>query len=199
MAENISGTREIGSIIEELLEALKKYSKVRHVQYSMTRWRDFGYPLREIKGASQYFSRAFLKGVPVEQADAALLKEGFERLGYAVTKGCHGRCKNLVEELNDAFKKKGIVPVSNIEVFLDMMTFDPHPPYNADRCDGNTILDPDYHFEILLFDDEEKLKIFSAEAKRLIKNGKILSLGDIYKMARYKARVRNISKRMIDL
>ena len=120
MAENI---RSIEEILCELFKgrdaALEKYSRVRHTQYEMSLWRDYGLPLYDVdKSAKAYFSKSFLGGAKISETDGATIKKAFEKLNHAVNDGCHGRCLRLVEELNQALTALGLRTVDP-EPFLD--------------------------------------------------------------------------------
>ena len=185
MAENF---RSIKDILEELLVALEKYSKVRHTKYKVNcLWRSYGYSLNKIRGAAFYFSKTFLDGVRLSEASEDQIEHGIQKIGYAV-KSCHGRCIRLTKELNEAFRARNIPQVSKIERFLDLMTFD---YYLVDGCDGSS------QPELMIFEDEKNLKYFSNEARRLLRKNKILSLADIYRMSRYRIKIDEIESKAV--
>ena len=174
MAEKI---RSIEEILCELFKgrdaALEKYSKVRHVQYEMLLWRNFGLPLYDVdKSAKAYFSKSFLGGVKIDEADGASIKKAFEKLNHAVNNGCHGRCLRLVEELNQALSELGLKTVDP-EPFLDWLTYWYEPRRGSD---GELIEEKPYGFPILDFSDEQNRKELWAELSLMLKCGRISSM-----------------------
>ncbi|MBR3236531.1 hypothetical protein IKF92_02550 [Candidatus Saccharibacteria bacterium] len=187
MAEDI---RSIKEIFEELLEALENYSKVRHTKDSVNLlWRSYGYSLREIRGAALYFSKTFLDGVRLSEASDDQVRVGVQKIGYAVN-SCHNRCIRLVQELNKAFETRKIAQITDIERFLDLMTFE---YYFAGCCDGN------HQPEQRIFVDQKNLKYFSREARKLLKNNKVLSAIDIYRILRFQIRMDEIEKKAVNI
>ena len=174
MAEEL---RSIEEILNELFKgrdaALEKYSRVRHTQYEMLLWRDYGLPLYDVdKSAKAYFSKKFLSGVKIDKADGASIQKAFERLNHAVKDGCHGRCLRLVEELNQALAELGLKTVDP-EPFLDWLTYD----YVAKRgTDGELVEDKPYGFPILVFSDGQNRKELWAELSLMLKSGRISSM-----------------------
>ena len=174
MAEKI---RSIEEILCELFKgrdaALEKYSRVRHTQYEMLLWRDYGLPLYEVdKKAKAHFSKSFLGGIDIDEVDGMALRKGFEKLNHAVKDGCHGRCLRLVEELNVALIELGLRAVDP-EPFLDWLTY----WYEARRgADGELIEEKPYGFPILDFSDEQNRKELWAELSLMLKSGRISSM-----------------------
>ena len=195
MAEDIKSTR-INEILTELFKgkdaALEKYAKVRHVQYEMQLWRNYGLPLDQVdRSAKMYFAKRFLKDGKIFTASEKEIKDAFERLNHAVKDGCHGRCVRLIEELNEEFIKLGLEPVHKIDGFLDWLTF----WYNTleDYATGGSVKEPEFSFEIRHFYDRENRKEFWAETKELLKEGKIMRL---YRIAQIVLIKRKFSRTM---
>ncbi|MBR3179982.1 hypothetical protein IKF57_00410 [Candidatus Saccharibacteria bacterium] len=183
-----SEERRIDKILCELFQgrdaAIEKYARVRHTQWEMNLWYKYGLPLKEVDGvAKNYFGKRFLNGVGINSATKEELAEAFERLAHAVKDGCHGRCFNLVVELNAALGKLGIDMISNPEQFLDWLTFD----YETKPDDwGNPAVEKPYGFEIRIFHDAENRKDFWNELLPLLKVGKVLSMTDTFRFVREK-------------
>ncbi len=180
--------RHVKEVLEELFKgrdaALEKYAKVRMTQYEMNLWRVHRLPLSEVSGAAkQYFSKRFLNGKRINTATEAELKDAFDRLGYAVSNGCHNRCKKLVEELNESLKELEIEEIKDIEQFLYWLTFSNHTV--ADYY-GNPTREPEYGFEILIFDCDANRKEFWAELQNLMKDGKIMSMQEVSRIVTWK-------------
>lgn len=180
MAENIRGINEI---LDELFKgkrdsAMAKLQKVSHTYCQMCLWCDHRVPLSDIdKDVKSYFSRRFLDGCRIDQAEEKTLREGFKRLDHAVHDGCRGRCHRLVVELNQAFAEVGLSPVEDIDKFLDWLTCSPR--FLLDH-DGNPRREkPEGTIMLPVFDDERNLEEFRAELQRLQKEGKMASLHDI--------------------
>ena len=180
--------RHIKEVLEELFKgrdaALEKYAKVRLTQYEMNLWRVHNLPLPEVSGqAKQYFAARFLKGKRINSATEAELNEAFERLGYAVSKGCKERCTELVKELNEALKELGFEEVKDIDQFLYWFTFANH---TVADYDGNPTKEPKYGFEIRIFDCDKNRKEFWTEVQMLLKSGKIMSMQDVSRVILWK-------------
>lgn len=180
--------RSIKEILEELFKgkdsALGKYAKVRFVQYEIGLWHGRGVPLEVINNqAKLYFSKRFLRGVSIRTASPERIEKGLDELNHAVKDGCHGRCKRLIEELNEALKAKGLAEITQPEKFLDWLTFDYH--VNRDY-DGEIVKEPEYGFEIRIFHDADNRNEFWFEVQVLLKSGKIMSMQDICQIVLYK-------------
>lgn len=178
MAEQI---RSIDAILKELFQtkdaALVKYAKVRHVQYEMNLWRQYGLPLSEVEsGAKTYFQKRFLPKEKISTASEAQLAEAFKSLDHAVKDGCHGRCVRLVVELNQALSELGLELIGDVDGFLDWLTFN----YETRKDDyGNIVRENPYGFEVRVFHDKENRHEFWSEAFGLLKEGKIMSMQNI--------------------
>ena len=173
MAENVK-VRGIKEILEELFkDALEKYALMRIMQYWLTRWCCFGLPLSDVdRSIKAHFSKSFLGGVRIDQADEKTLREGFKRLDHAVADGCHNRCYRLVEELNVALEEMGLKKV-DIEPFLDWLTFCYVPLRGGD---GELIEEKPYGFPILRFYDKQNRKEFWAETQLFLKEGRMANM-----------------------
>lgn len=175
MAENIT---KVEHILNELFKgrtsALAQYAKVRHTKYELMLWRQYGLPLHKVnKNAKAYFSRRFLGGTRIEQADEKTLRKGFETLDHAIFDGCHGRCMRLVKELNEALNELGLKPVKDPEYFLDWLTF---CHYDCKDTEGNTAYEIDYGFPIWGFSDEENRTDFWRILKPMLSYGRIANM-----------------------
>jgi len=180
--------RNVKEILEELFKgrdaALEKYAKVRITQYEMNLWRVHHLPLSEVNGAAkQYFSKRFLGGKRIDQATPEELNDAFERLGYAVSNGCYGRCKTLVEELNEALAELGFETVKEIDKFLNWVTFANH---TVEDYNGNAAQEPGYGFEVHIFDCDLNRKEFWMELQQLLKNNRIMSMQDVSRIVIWK-------------
>ena len=191
MAEDI---RNIEQILKELFDgkdaALEKYAKVRHVQYEMNLWRRFHLPLSEVNGQVKvYFSKRFLGGERIIDASEATLKKGFESLDHAVKDGCRGRCRRLVEELNEALVRLNLRPIAEIDRFLDWLTFD-----------SETVKDyygepaREYGFPVLVFHDKENRKDFWNKTKVFLKRGVMISMQDVARIILIERRAVRITR-----
>ena len=184
MAENIK-KRTVKDILNELFNgntgALTKYAKVRHTRYELSLWQEYGLPLSKIKGqAKAHFAKRFL-GVPIAEASQEELKKGLEKIGYAED-SCKRRCFRLVNELNEALKMLELDQVDP-QGFIEYFTFNYHE--NIDEF-GNPVTAPDYGFSIKHFHDSRNRKWFKNELDPLLKEGLILDLKEIERMARKK-------------
>ena len=179
MAENF---RDISEILDELFKgndsAITNLTKVSHTHYQMCLWCNHRVPLSDIdKGVKSYFSKRFLDGCRIDQADEKTLREGFKRLDHAVHDGCRGRCRRLVVELNQAFAEVGLSPVKDIDKFLDWLTLSPR--FLLDH-DGNPLREnPDGTIMLPIFDDDRNREEFRAELRKLQREGKMASLHDV--------------------
>ncbi|MBR2543544.1 hypothetical protein IKF03_03035 [Candidatus Saccharibacteria bacterium] len=189
MAEKLK-VRGIDEILKELFQtkdaALVKYAKVRHVQYEMNLWRQYGLPLSEVEsGAKTYFQKRFLPKERISSASEAQLAEAFKSLDHAVKDGCHGRCVRLVVELNQALSELGLELVRNVDGFLNWLTFD----YEVRTDDyGNAVRENPYGFEVRIFHDKENRYQFWSEAFGLLKEGRIMSMQNIVQIVLYRQR-----------
>ena len=177
MAENKNITK-VEHVLNELFKgrtsALEQYAKVRHTKYELMLWRQYGLPLHEVNNkAKNYFSRRFLGGIRIEQADEKTLRKGFETLDYAIFDGCHGRCMRLIKELNEALNELGLKPVKDPEYFLDWLTF---CHYDCKDTEGNTAHDTDYGFPIWTFSDKENRTDFWRVLKPMMSYERIASM-----------------------
>lgn len=186
MAENIKG------LFEELFKgkdaAIEKYAKVRHVQYEMNLWRNCGLPLSEVTGSAKvYFSKRFLENKKIASASEEELVEAFKRLNHAVKDGCHGRCVRLIEDLNKELVAVKVEPVTDIEGFLNWLTF----CYNVPKDDftGNSVKEPGFSFEIRIFYDAENRREFWTEIKSLLKEGKIMPMSRVAQLVMFKRKL----------
>lgn len=186
--------RTIKEILEEMFKgkdaALEKYAKVRITQYELSLWRRYGLPLSEVdKGAKAYFAQRFLgKGITV--ASSKELKDALEKLDHAVNDGCHKRCERLLSELNEALKAAGLKTVKDQEKFLNWLTF--NYVTNPDHY-GEPTKEPQYGFEIRIFNDKENRKEFWEELQTLLKSGRMISMQNACRIVLAK---RKISKKI---
>lgn len=186
--------RRVDEILNELFKgndsALAKYAKVRMTEYEMSLWKNYGLPLSEVDRASKtYFRKRFLKDKRIEEASNKEITEAFVRLGHAVRNGTYQRCRKLIEELNDALDELGLEIVKNPDVFLDYLTFDYQERKNAD---GGVLLEPGYAFPIRVFYSEQNRRKFWKEIQAILKHGRIMSMQDILRIVRAKARSKEI-------
>lgn len=180
--------RNIKEILEELFKgkeaALGKYSRVRMTQYELNLWKRYGFPLSEVDLLTRkYFQNRFLNGQKINLASEKDLKNAYERLGFAVSNGCKERCTRLMEELNESLKEQGIDGFSDIDWFLDWLTFryfgikDPHG--DLARC-------PRYGYEIRIFDHDKNRKEFWDELQSLMKSGRMMPMQRILQIVEFK-------------
>lgn len=196
MAENIKNeTRKVDEILRELFQgrdaAIEKYAKVRHTQWEMNLWYEYGLPLKEVAGdAKQYFSKRFLNGGKIAQASGDELKEAFTRLDHAVKDGCHGRCTKLVVELNQELSRLGLEIINEPEKFLGWLTF----RYDTVPDDwGNPAVEKPYGFEIRIFHDAENRKEFWAELLPMLKAGKVMSMQNVVGIILFRRRRKSVT------
>lgn len=175
--------RDIRQILEELFKgsnaALVKYARVRKTKYEIDLWQS-GMPITEVSPeAKKCFSKSFLKGISIRLATPEQISNGRKDLGYAVSDGCHGRCTRLVEELNCALSKLGLQQISQIDKFLDWLTFS----YEVKTdYDGRPVREQPGNFEVRIFHSEENRKEFWFELQALLKQGKMMSMQDVAKI-----------------
>ena len=190
MAEDI---RSIEEIVNELFKAgsnsaIGKCTNVSHVNFLMGEcWCGRGVPLSSIdKKVKAYFTKKFLNGCRIDQADEKTLREGFERLDYAMNNGCRGRCRRLIKELNQAFSEVGLSPVEDIDALLDWLTFSPR--FLVDHNGIPLVEKPEGTLMPPVFDDDRNRQEFWAEMQHLLKAGKMCSLHDIAILVAWKRR-----------
>lgn len=171
MTEN---TRPIGDILADFKDAINKRAAVRHEQYWLTRWCNYGMPLSDVdRSIKAHFSKTFLGGVRIKDADEKTLREGFKRLDHAVADGTYGRCMRLVKELNEALAALGLKTVKDPNEFIDWLTFCYKPRTGGD---GQMIEEKPYGFPILNFYDDRNRKEFWAEIQTLLKSGRMANM-----------------------
>ena len=197
MAEQVN--RRYFEILDELIisknSAIEKYARVRFTQYEIKLWRTYGLSLNEVdKNAKRYFSVGFLgDGIRIDRADKTRLDEAFRKLGFAVGKwlddpdakptGCHERCLRLVNELNEVLNEEGLETISNVEKFLDWLTF--NYEFQLDES-GFPIVEKPYGFPIRIFHDAENRREFRAVLKMLREDKSKMSMQDVWRIIRFK-------------
>jgi hypothetical protein len=176
-------TRQIKEVLEELFKgpnaALTKYARVRKTKYEIDLWQS-GMPITEVSpDAKKCFSKSFLKGTSIKLATPEQISNGRKDLGYAVSEGCHGRCTRLVKELNCALAKLGLQQISQIDKFLDWLTFS----YEVKTdYDGRSVREQPGNFEVRIFHSEENRKEFWLELQVLLKQNRMMSMQDVVKI-----------------
>lgn len=172
-------------IIKEFGEAINNYAKVRHTEYEMILWRDYGLPLAEVNNAAKrQFSQTFLKGKRIDYATKAEIDKAFIALGFAAghngeartLTGVRKRCFRLLEDLNKIFAEEHMEPIGDFDNLLDWLTFS--YKFRKDH-DNEPIMEKPYRFYIRDFYDSDHRKEFMAEARRTIKRGCMLSFNDL--------------------
>ena len=187
--------RTLRNILEDLFKgrnaALRKFAKVRFTQYEMNLWWKQGAPLAAVSGRTKfYFSKRFLKGAKIQEVTNCELKEAFERLDHAVKDGCYGKCRRLVEELNEELGVQGLRTVTDVNRFLNWLTFS----YRIEKDDfGNWMFDQ-YGLLILDFQNEQNLNEFWKKIQVLLKKGKMLSMQDICQIVLIERRATQIGE-----
>ena len=205
MAENL---RSVDVIMAELFEglrttkrdgttkkeeaALKKYEKVRWVQFEMNYYRKHILPLSEIHAqAKMYFSKRFLDGEYISQVDPTDLEKAYKSLDHAVNDGCHGRCYRLVVELNEALTSNGVRSVGDIEALLNWLTFS---PVERKDSEGNPIMEKPYYIPVVDFTNREHLEQFYKVWKEYYKKGFLLSMQDTFRIVDIMSKSKKLPK-----
>ena len=183
MAGQIKKVRKIDEILRELFQgrdaALEKYAKVRRTQYEMSLWRKYGLPLSAVDcDVRVYFQKRFLNGKTLRSASCAQIAEAMGRLNHAVEDGCRGRCMRLLGELEEALNVLGLSSSFNFEGFLDWLTFSYVVPKDEF---GNPQKEKPYDFEMRVFYDRQNRKDFWAELSPMLREGKVMSMRDVYR------------------
>lgn len=178
MFEDEKKTKKNGEIVREE-SALKKYTKVRWVQYELGLYMRYSLPLNEVNGSAVvYFSKRFLRGESAYCAYHSELKEAYKRLGYAVD-ACKKRCTDLVVELNEALSDLGLDKIEDIQKFLDILTYSPIIRKNSE---GNPVMEKPYNFLVVgHWANSENFRDFVKEIRLLLKDKKMISMQNIYK------------------
>ena len=193
MAELFEGLRIIkknGTKKEEA--ALKKYAKVRWVQFEIDYYRNGVFPLREVMAqAKVYFSKRFLDGQFIDQVSQAEFNKAYDSLNHAVKDGCHGRCFRLVEEFNAALDREGVKTVERIENFLDWLTF---YPVKRKDYEGNPIMEKPYNVPIIDFKNDEHLEGFYKVWRGYYKKGILLSMQEAREIYSILAKAKKLPK-----
>lgn len=194
MAELFEGlriTRRDGTVKKEEA-ALKKYEKVRWVQFEMNYYKNHALPLNEIHAqAKTYFSKRFLDGKYISSADSSELEKAYNSLDHAVKDGCHGRCYRLVVELNEALTNNGVRSVGDIEAFLNWLTFSPVERKDAT---GNVVYEKPYFIPVIEFNNRQHLEQFYKVWKDYYKKGFLLSMQDTYRIVDIMSKSKKLPK-----